>query len=175
MKMEQGTERYRKWVSDFRNTWVFSRRNMEEGRWYTIITSTFMHSGMGHLVFNMLGLWSFGVPIARAFGVTKFLALYFGSGIAGGLLQDWHWKRTLPPGEDAAAVGASGCVFGLLGSLTMLAPKMSILLYFVPVAMWQSTTITVLFSGVCIQTGAFPWLGHVDHLGGMAFGAVFCE
>ncbi|TVY26098.1 RHOMBOID-like protein, mitochondrial [Lachnellula hyalina] len=162
-----------KWLSDFRNSWILSRRNMEEGRWYTLITSTFMHNGWGHLLFNMLGLWSLGKPIARAFGIPSFLALYFGSGIAGGLLQDWHWKRTLPPGGDAAAVGASGCVVGLLGALTLVAPRIGVNIFFVPMTMWQSTLVGVVFSGVCIQTGFLPWIGHVDHLGGMAFGAVY--
>ena len=175
MKADLGTKRSRQWLSDFRNTWVLSPRNLEEGRWYTLITSTFMHGGSGHLVLNMLGLWSFGMPVARAFGVTRFILLYFGSGIAGGLLQGWHWKRTLPPGSDAAAVGASGCIFGLLGAVTLANPWGPVRLVVVPMTMWQSSLIGVIFSGVCIQTGALPWIGHVDHLGGMAFGAVFCK
>ncbi|TVY44786.1 Rhomboid protease [Lachnellula occidentalis] len=174
MKTQPGNKQA-KWLVDFRNIWILSRRNLEQGRWYTLITSTFMHNGLAHLLFNMLGLWSFGVPIARAFGTTRFLVLYFGSGIAGGLLQDGYWKRTLPPGSDAAAAGASGCVVGLLGALTMVAPKMGVSFFFVPMTMWQSTLVGALFSGICIQTGALPWIGHVDHLGGMAFGAVYCE
>jgi membrane associated rhomboid family serine protease len=175
MKAELGSKRSRQWLSDFRNTWVLSPRNIREGRWYTLITSTFMHNGFWHLGFNMMALWSFGTLFARGFGVTRFTLLYFGSGIVGGLIQNWYWERTLPPGSDAAAVGASGCISGMLGAMTFAAPRSNVLLLFVRMPIWQSSLFAVMFSGMCIQTSALPWIGHVDHLGGMSFGAIFCK
>jgi membrane associated rhomboid family serine protease len=166
----------RKWMSEFDKDWVFSLRNVDEKRWHTYITSTFMHDGILHLGFNMMCLWGFGKPAALLFGAPRFLLLYFGFGIAGAMLQTWHWRRTEPRHSNPPAVGASGCIFGLLGAMTVFSPKMTVLFSgFLPMRMWQSSLITVILSLSAIQPQTLPWVGHVDHLGGMAFGVVFCK
>jgi len=126
---------------------------MDEQRWHTLITSTFMHGGILHLGLNMLTLW----------------------GIAGAILQTWYWKRTEPRYSNPSAVGASGCITGVLGAMTLFSPYTAVSVFSLPLRLWQSSLLLVGLSLAAIKTGTLPWIGHVDHLGGLAFGVVFCK
>ena len=53
---------------------------------WTFVTYQFAHAGLGHLLFNMLGLYFFGSRLEEHLGARHFLGLYFASGIAGALL-----------------------------------------------------------------------------------------
>ena len=79
--------------------------------YYRIITGTFLHAGIMHLAFNMYALYVLGKQMESFLGKWKYLIVYLVSGIFGSLL-------TLAiHGENFAAVGASGAIFGLLGSI----------------------------------------------------------
>src|SRR5690242_18534397 len=43
---------------------------------YQVFTYMFVHFAAMHLLFNMLGLWFFGVPIERTWGTRKFVKFY---------------------------------------------------------------------------------------------------
>lgn len=78
---------------------------------YRLITSMFLHGSFVHLLLNMYSLYVIGPQIESFFGRTKFLIIYFGSGIIGGLLS-MAFQNNL-----TVSIGASGAIFGLLGSL----------------------------------------------------------
>ena len=44
---------------------------------WQIITHMFMHGDIGHIAFNMFGLWRFGSTVEKTLGSKKFLILYF--------------------------------------------------------------------------------------------------
>ncbi|HZI29401.1 MAG TPA: rhomboid family intramembrane serine protease, partial [Gemmatimonadaceae bacterium] len=67
---------------------------------WTVITYMFLHGGMMHLVFNMLGLFFFGPRVEERLGSRSFVYLYLISGITGALLS-------LIMGPSAAVLGAS--------------------------------------------------------------------
>ncbi len=48
---------------------------------WQIITHMFMHGSIGHIAFNMYGLWAFGTPLERMWGKKKFLIFFFASGL----------------------------------------------------------------------------------------------
>ena len=52
---------------------------------WTIVTYMFLHGGIGHLFFNMLGLFFFGSRVEDRLGSNRFITLYFLSGITGAL------------------------------------------------------------------------------------------
>jgi len=80
------------------------------GQWWRLITYMFVHSGIIHIAFNMWCLWDLGALCESLYGPWTYLALYFISGIAGGIASvGWH------PG--GVSVGASGAIFGLAGAL----------------------------------------------------------
>jgi membrane associated rhomboid family serine protease len=56
-----------------------SVKNIEEGRWWTALTSMVSHSGFFHLFNNMLALHVFGTQVCRTIGSTRFLTLYVGA------------------------------------------------------------------------------------------------
>ncbi len=51
------------------------------------LTHMFMHGGLTHLAFNMIGLWMFGTPLEQRWGVKKFLFFYFSAGLGAALVQ----------------------------------------------------------------------------------------
>lgn len=71
----------------------------------------FLHGGLWHLVFNMVTLWSLGLPVLERVGPRGFLLLYTAS-LLGGALGFALLASTLAP-----MVGASGALFGLAGGL----------------------------------------------------------
>ena len=60
-------------------------------QWFS---SLFLHKDIMHLLMNMYALWLFGTPLLQTWGTRRFALLYFGSGLAGSLLDTaWHsWQ-----------------------------------------------------------------------------------
>lgn len=79
------------------------------GEYYRLITSTFLHADLLHLLFNMYSLWNIGPIVQSQFNLVGFLLIYFLSGLAGSLTSFFF--------NPAPSVGASGAIFGLVGSL----------------------------------------------------------
>ena len=76
-----------------------------------IITSGFLHAGFIHFIFNMYALYVIGPQIESFFGKFKYAIIYIGSLIFGNLLS------LLFLNGNVISCGASGAIFGLLGSL----------------------------------------------------------
>lgn len=51
------------------------------------ITHMFMHADIGHIAFNMFGLWMFGSPLEAMWGRNKFLFFYFSAGLGAALIH----------------------------------------------------------------------------------------
>jgi membrane associated rhomboid family serine protease len=83
---------------------------VQDGEYWRMITSGFLHAGIIHLAFNMYALYIFGPAVQRAVGLAKTILIYVGGlfgGSAGVLLFNW----------DQGTLGASGAVLGLAGGL----------------------------------------------------------
>jgi len=79
------------------------------GRWWSLLTASFLHGGLLHLFFNMVALSQLGPFVYLEFGFCRFFALYIVSGIAGFLLS-------LLAGVPFT-IGASASVCGLIGAI----------------------------------------------------------
>ena len=80
-----------------------------KGERIRLLSSGFLHVDQSHLFFNMLTLYFFADPVIRYIGVPKFLAVYFGSLLAGSVFAlSFHKKEPY-----YSAVGASGAVMGV--------------------------------------------------------------
>lgn len=79
------------------------------GQIYRLITSTFLHVSIFHFLFNMYALFIIGNQLEMYIGKFKFLCVYIISAISGSLLSCIF--------TQGLSVGASGAIFGLLGSL----------------------------------------------------------
>src|SRR5262249_9813705 len=84
-----------------------------QGDWWALITTAFLHYGPIHLGFNMLFLYWVGTPVEQYLGRTRFLIVYFVSGLAGS-------AGALVFSPDAVTVGASSAIFGILGAALVL-------------------------------------------------------
>lgn len=87
---------------------------LEEGQYYRLFTSMFLHFGIQHLVNNMLVLFVLGQRMERVLGKWKFLVLYLAGGIGGNLVSLYIDTVTK---EYAVSAGASGAVFAVMGAM----------------------------------------------------------
>jgi len=83
---------------------------VREGDFYRLITGIFLHADILHLGFNMYSLYVIGSQIESFFGKTKFILIYLFSGLMGSLLS-------ILLNGNVPSIGASGAIFGLLGSM----------------------------------------------------------
>ena len=82
--------------------------------YYRLFTCMFLHFGIEHLLNNMVILGALGWNLEPEIGKIRFLAVYFGSGIAGNVISLlFHASAE----QGAVTAGASGAVFGLMGAL----------------------------------------------------------
>src|SRR5262245_47701431 len=66
---------------------ALSSDGLKHGYLWQLVTFQFLHAGVMHLLFNLLGLWFLGRFVENCVGGKNFLKVYLASGIAGGLLQ----------------------------------------------------------------------------------------
>jgi len=145
----------------------------------TVFTSMFMHSGLMHLLGNMLYLWIFGDNVESALGSLRYTLFYLLCGVGAALGQ-----VLVDPRSQIPMVGASGAISGILGAYLFLYPHAEVetLILFgyftrlvrlpalVVLGMW---IVTQLLSGVLSlgmqATGGVAWFAHI---GGFFTGVV---
>lgn len=96
---------------------VFAPAVIENGEYYRLFTSMFLHFDFSHLMNNMIMLGALGTAVEPELGSIKTLILYLLSGLGGNLLSlgaDWT------SGALVVSAGASGAIFGLMGALVWL-------------------------------------------------------
>jgi rhomboid protease GluP len=85
------------------------------GEWWRLVSATFVHAGLLHLVATAFGLLPAGLILERAVGRAAFGAVFAASAVVSSVVSLW-----VVPATDAAA-GASGAVFGVYGLLLPVA------------------------------------------------------
>ena len=129
----------------------------------------FLHGGVGHLFFNMLGLWMFGGDLERLWGAKRYINFYAASVLTAALTQLLTNELL---GSPNPTVGASGGLFGLLLAFGMMFPNRTIVPLIPPIPMKAKVFVAIyggleLFLGV---TGTASGVAHFAHLGGMLGG-----
>jgi membrane associated rhomboid family serine protease len=126
-----------------------------DGDWYRLVSAMFLHASILHLAFNMFALWWLGSIVERALGTSRFLLVYFVSGLAGSA-----GALLLSP-PTAVTVGASGAIFGIMGALLILE--------------WQETgslagpAMTLIVLNLALSL-TIPNISIGGHLGGLIGG-----
>ena len=134
---------------------------------WQIITYSFLHGNITHLLFNMLALYMFGGELERLFGQQRYLNLYFLSVITAAIAQLVF--SAAAGGDPYPTVGASGGVFGLLLAYGMYFPRRTLMLLIPPMPMpaWLFVTLYGLVELYFGVTGTEQGVAHFAHLGGM--------
>jgi membrane associated rhomboid family serine protease len=94
-----------------------------------LLTSGFVHANVGHLVFNLITFYSFGFPLERVIGSTRFVALYFSALLISGI--GTCYKHRDDPAY--ASLGASGAILGVLFASIVYFPRQSLYILPLPV------------------------------------------
>ncbi len=133
---------------------------------WRIFTSLFLHASASHLFFNMLGLYFFGKVLEEEVKPRMFLLVYFLSGIAGNLVYGFT--------SADPVVGASGCVFGLMGFAMLMKPKKMINFYVFPLPLGVIAILYAVVETMLVYFGEFAsGVAHVAHVGGLVVGVLF--
>lgn len=137
-----------------------SRNVTITNEYYRFITSMFVHDGWSHLISNTIYLYYFGGRLEQLFGSMKFCVIYLFSGLTGSLLSMIF--------SESISVGASGCTYGLLGAMLMVAKKYGGRY----IDMSYSTLIMLGF--ISITSGFFRYnVNNIAHMGGILCGMYF--
>jgi membrane associated rhomboid family serine protease len=138
---------------------------------WRLLTYQFLHGGLGHIFFNMLGLLFLGPPLERLWGTRKFLVFYLLCGTSGGvfyiLLVYIGFLIPLP------MVGASGAILGVLTACAILFPHFIVFLFFFPVSIRVAAIILISISSLTIISRGANAGGEAAHLAGIAAGAIY--
>jgi membrane associated rhomboid family serine protease len=137
---------------------------------WQLISYSFLHGSVTHILFNMFALYMFGGEIERLFGSRFYLAYYFACVLSAAvthlIVTGWMGGTPYP------TVGASGGIYGLLLAFGLYFPDRRVILLFPPIPMSARTFVfgfaaLELFFGI---TGTAAGIAHFAHLGGMLGG-----
>jgi membrane associated rhomboid family serine protease len=144
------------------------------GWFWTFVTYMFMHGGITHLLFNMFGLFIFGVPVEKQMGSREFLLYYFVTGIMAGVIS--FLMYCLTKSYIVALVGASGALFAVELAFAVFNPHAIIYIWGIipmraPIMVLGFTALELFFS----LTGGRGNVAHLTHLAGFAFGWIYFQ
>ena len=148
----------------FINLFGLSRLSFPE-QWWTIVTNIFIHEpfpGIWHILANMLTLYFFGSYLTRLLRERNFLIVYF----LGGLLGNAVYLLLAHP--FSVAIGASGAIFAVAGTLTVLRPRLTVFIIPIPVPI----PLWIAVIGGFLILSFIPGVAWQAHLGGLALGLV---
>lgn len=136
---------------------------------WQLISYAFLHGSYSHLLFNMLGLVSFGSPLEKYWGPKRLLIFYSASVLAAAVTQIFV---TAQLGQQEPTVGASGGIYGLLLGFGMMFPYKRITPLIPPISMpaWVFVSIFGSLELLLGVTGTAGKIAHFAHLGGMIGG-----
>jgi len=134
-------------------------------RWFT---SLFLHASASHLFFNMVGLYFFGKILEEEDMSGKwFFSIYFITGLVGNFV--FMLASPYP------VVGASGAVFGLLGTAMLINPLKRVHLYMFPLPLGIIAITFIVFETLIVyfQPEEFANVANAAHIGGLLMGGLF--
>ena len=135
---------------------------VRRGEYYRLLTGTFLHANIIHLLCNMYALYILGSQLESFIGKVKFLIIYLFSALTGSLLS-------LIFLNNGISIGASGAVFGLAGALIYFGLHYRVYLGSVV----KTNLIPIIVLNLCLGfmvKGIDNWA----HIGGL-IGGILCN
>jgi membrane associated rhomboid family serine protease len=147
---------------------------------FSFLSFMFLHGGWLHLIGNMLFLYIFGDNVEDHLGSARYLFFYLLCGLISGLFQ-----LLFNLGSNAATIGASGAIAGVMGAYIILYPHAKILtlipIFFIP---WFIEIPAFFFLGIWFliqllsatsSSGAMGGVAWWAHVGGFVFGMILLK
>lgn len=145
--------------------------------WLTLLSSMFMHGGIGHIAGNMLYLWIFGNNVEHRFGHFWFLAFYLFAGLVGSISQ-----IAMNPDSVIPNLGASGAIAGVMGAYLVLYPRNQVNAVFlyhvitvpaiVVLGMWIAMQLVSGFGSIAATSASEGGVAYMAHIGGFVAGVI---
>ncbi|NOX71917.1 MAG: rhomboid family intramembrane serine protease [Candidatus Micrarchaeota archaeon] len=129
---------------------------------WRLFTSIFLHAGASHIFFNMIGLYYFGNIVEENVSGKAFLLVYFLSGLAGNIAFGLT--------SASVVVGASGCVFGLMGAAMLLDPKRSVRVFAFPLPVGIVAILYAIAETMLLYSVSSDGIAHIAHVVGLLTG-----
>jgi membrane associated rhomboid family serine protease len=145
---------------------------VNRGAWWQLVTYMYVHSGINHIFFNMLGLFMFGMAVEEELGSWEFLLYYHVTGALAGLASlGIYWVTGQ---EQVQLLGASGAVLAVTLAFAAFRPHARVLLFFVlPL---RARTVVLLYAAIELFNevlGYAAGVAHLTHLAGLLFGFLY--
>lgn len=142
---------------------------------FTLLSSTFLHAGLFHLIGNMWFLLIFGDNIEDHFGHFNYAFFYLTCGIVSALVQ-----LAADPGSTIPCVGASGAIAGVMGAYIVLYPHAKVQTYWggdfllfafrtFQIPAWGVLGIWFVMQYISLSLGV-PGIGWHAHISGFITG-----
>ncbi|RTY74326.1 rhomboid family protein [Flavobacterium sp. LS1R10] len=138
---------------------------------WSLLSYAFFHSGIMHIVFNMIVLNFSGRLFMTFFTSKQLLGLYLLSAIFAGICYILVFYVL---NINAPMVGASAAIMGILVAVTTYYPLMSVQLLIIGnVKLWHITAVIIIID--LMQLRSENMGGHISHLSGALFGFIFIK
>ena len=138
------------------------------------ITYLFLHGGIIHLLFNMLGLWFLGYELEKLWGKKKFLIYYFITGFGAAIITIIY--NSILTSSYIPIVGASGSIYGLLLAYGILFPDRILYIYGIfPVKVKNAVLFLggiAFFYSITLHSDG---ISHITHLAGIIIGFIYLQ
>jgi rhomboid protease GluP len=131
------------------------------GQVWRLLTSTFLHADIFHILLNMFALWQIAPIVLHFLSQKQFWLVYFGSGVGGSLASVFFSPST-------NSVGASGAIFGLIGSLISISIKIKNRQLF-------NNLLLIVFINVVYALNPVARIDNWGHLGGLLVGFLITQ
>ncbi len=145
---------------------------LQRGFIWQTFTYMFAHANIMHVLFNMLGLFFFGVQIEKQMGSSEFLLYYLLTGFLSGLFSLIVYR--LGGRMNVYLLGASGAVFAVLLAFATLFPHARIFVFgIIPI---RAPILVLIYTGIELMSQIFSTrstVAHLTHLAGFAFGFLY--
>lgn len=152
------------------STLILHGNALQEGWYWQLITSLFMHASITHILFNMYALYLFGSLSAPVMGGRSFLTMYFVAGLVGGFV----WLGSVQFDPMTAALGASGAVMGVVMAAAMLRPNIQLYFLFIPYPIKLRTAAVVfVLLDIFLELIGFGGIAFTAHIGGFIGGYLY--
>ena len=160
------------------NFLALSPQSVSSFKIWTLFSYGFLHGGMLHILFNLLGLFFMGRPLEKWLGTKKFLLVYLSGVVLGGLFWlCFSW------GEGSVLVGASAGVMAVLSAFCMMYPPTPItfLIFFIipvrvrPLTMLKIVAVVEFLGFISSISGGDSSIAYSAHLGGLVAGLGIIE
>ncbi len=155
-----------------------------QGEWYRLITYSFLHGGIFHILGNMFFLRIFGKSVEDELGWKKYLSLFAVGAVASGIFFIATTTK-----KDIPCVGASGAISAIIGAYLILFPKAKLRfnlvhpITFQKLASAQISSLHYILSWIimnvffgALQSGSKTvGIAYWGHIGGFITGVIFIE